>query len=120
MQAIECNPRATSGAHLLAGQPGFPEAFFNPGQPCVFPAPGASSMLLTAMLVYGLPAALRKREFSHWLAEFSRSRDVIFSLADPAPALLQVRSLLYFVALGWRRGLSPLEASTLDIEWNGE
>ena len=77
-------------------------------------------MLLTAMLVYGLPDALRKRRLKRWLLEFSQSRDVIFSLRDPAPALLQMRSLLYFVLLGWQRGLSPLEASTFDIEWNGE
>ena len=77
-------------------------------------------MLLTAMLAYGLPGALRKRTLRHWLLEFSHSRDVIFSLHDPAPALLQMRSLLHFVLLGWQRGLSPLEASTFDIEWNGE
>ena len=77
-------------------------------------------MLLTAMLVYGLPAALKKREFRPWLEAFTRSRDIIFSLYDPAPALLQLRSLLYFVLLGWWRRISPLEASTFDIEWNGE
>jgi len=118
--AIECNPRATSGVHLFAGQAAFPEAFFNPQQACLSPSPGTSSMLLTAMLVYGLPDALRKRRLKRWLLEFSQSRDVIFSLRDPAPALLQMRSLLYFVLLGWQRGLSPLEASTFDIEWNGE
>ena len=120
VRAIECNPRATSGVHLFAGQPAFSEAFFDPELPCLFPAPDTSSMLLTAMLVYGLPAALKKRGFRPWLEAFTRSRDIIFSLYDPAPALLQLRSLLYFVLLGWRRGISPLEASTFDIEWNGE
>src|SRR5262249_48557145 len=28
--ALECNPRATSGAHLLAGAPDFAQAFFGP------------------------------------------------------------------------------------------
>jgi predicted ATP-grasp superfamily ATP-dependent carboligase len=118
--AIECNPRATSGVHLFAKQTAFPETFFNPQLPCLFPSPSTSSMLLTAMLVYGLPAALRNQALKHWLLEFTHSRDVIFSFSDPAPALLQMRSLLHFVLLGWRRGLSPLEASTYDIEWNGE
>jgi predicted ATP-grasp superfamily ATP-dependent carboligase len=118
--AIECNPRATSGVHLFAGQTAFAETFFNPQQVCLFPSPDTSSMLLTAMLVYGLPEALRKRRLKRWLLEFSQSRDVIFSLRDPVPALLQMRSLLHFVILGWQRGLSPLEASTFDIEWNGE
>jgi predicted ATP-grasp superfamily ATP-dependent carboligase len=118
--ALECNPRATSGIHLFAGNPDFPAAFLDPAQPCLFPTQAHPSMLLTAMLVYGLPAALQKRQFKAWLAAFRQSRDVIFSPRDPAPALLQLRSLLAFVWLGWRRGLSALEASTFDIEWNGE
>lgn len=118
--ALECNPRATSGIHLFAEQADFPAAFLDPAQPCLFPAQAHPSMLLTAMLGYGLPAALRKREFRPWLTAFTRSRDVIFSLHDPAPALLQLRSLLFFVWLGWRKGISALEASTFDIEWNGE
>jgi predicted ATP-grasp superfamily ATP-dependent carboligase len=118
--ALECNPRATSGIHLFAGGADFPSAFLDPARPCLFPAQNSSSMLLTAMLVYGLPAALRKGTFRPWLTAFSHSRDVIFSPRDPAPALLQLRSLLYFVILGWRCGISPLEASTFDIEWNGE
>jgi len=77
-------------------------------------------MLLTAMLVYGLPAALREQRVEPWLAALTRSRDVIFSPRDPAPALLQWRSLLYFVMLGKQHKISPLEASTFDIEWNGE
>lgn len=118
--ALECNPRATSGVHLFVGSADFSSTFFDPYKPCLFPSPGGSSMLLTAMLVYGLPAALRNRRFKSWLAAFTRSRDVIFSLSDPAPALLQLRSLLYFVMLGRRHKISPLEASTFDIEWNGE
>ena len=78
------------------------------------------SMLLTAMLVYGLPQAFARQNLKNWLAAFTASHDVIFSWSDPTPALLQLRSLFYFVLLGWRRGISPLEASTFDIEWNGE
>jgi predicted ATP-grasp superfamily ATP-dependent carboligase len=118
--ALECNPRATSGVHLFASSTDFPAAFLNPNGPCLFPAPSGSSMLLTAMLVYGLPAALQKRRLKSWLAAFTHSRDVIFSRHDPAPSLLQLRSLLYFVMLGSRHKISPLEASTFDIEWNGE
>ena len=73
-------------------------------------------MLLTAMLVYGLPAALHKRQLKPWLTAFTHRRDAIFSPHDPASALLQLRSLLYFVMLGRRHKISPLEASTFDIE----
>jgi predicted ATP-grasp superfamily ATP-dependent carboligase len=118
--ALECNPRATSGIHLFAGQPGFHEAYTNPAFPCLVPLTGNSFMVLSAMLLFGLPCALQKREFKHWLAAFTRSRDVIFSARDPLPALLQLRSALYFAYLGRRHGISISEATTFDIEWNGE
>jgi len=118
--ALECNPRATSGVHLFADSADFSATFLDPNKPCLFPLPSGSSMLLTAMLVYGLPAVLLKRRLKPWLSAFTHSRDVIFSPHDPAPAFLQLRSLLYFVILGRRYKISPLEASTFDIEWNGE
>ena len=46
-------------------------------------------------------------------------RDVIFRWRDPLPALWQWLALGYFFFVGARRGLSPLAASTDDIEWNG-
>jgi hypothetical protein len=117
---IECNPRATSGIHLFAGQSSFPKAFINPAAPCLFPTPGTSFMVLIAMLVFGLPTALRNRDLRHWLIAFTHSRDVIFSTHDPVPALLQARSAFYFGLQSWRRGISPPEAVTFDIEWNGD
>jgi hypothetical protein len=77
-------------------------------------------MLLTGMLAYALPASLREKRFRQWLSTFLRSRDVIASLRDPLPALLQPRSIAHYLMLGRRHGISALEASTLDIEWNGE
>ena len=118
--AIECNPRATSGVHLFASHPHFPNAFFDPHQPCLSPNPDESSMLLAAMLLYGLPASLRQQKFKQWLATFITSRDVIFTWQDPIPALFQPASILHYILLGKKRGISALEASTLDIEWNGE
>jgi len=118
--ALECNPRATSGVHLFASKEQFPSAFFDPQQPCLFPDQGESSMLLSAMLLYGFPSSLTKRKFKKWLTTFLTSRDVIFTWQDPLPALFQPASILHFVLLGKKCGISALEASTLDIEWNGE
>lgn len=160
VRAIECNPRATSGVHLLAAAPRFPDAFFQPAftpvrnqnrnadftegadfadyisvnppfprhprsippsePPCLFPPAQAAPMLLSAMLLYGLPAALKKQSLSHWWQAFRSGRDVIFRREDARPAFAQWHSLLHFVALGWRHKITPLEASTRDIEWNGE
>ena len=118
--ALECNPRATSGVHLLAAHPRFTKAFFDPALPLVTPDGPNPSMLSTAMLAYALPDSLRKRTFRRWLGAFMRSRDTLFNLCDPLPALLQGRGILHYLGLARRHGLSPLQASTFDIEWNGE
>jgi predicted ATP-grasp superfamily ATP-dependent carboligase len=118
--ALECNPRATSGIHLFSSVSQFPAAFFDPNLECLAPPVAERSMLLTAMLLYGLPMALQKREFKKWLSTLRTSRDVVFSREDPLPALLQPCGILHFVRLGWQHHITPLEASTFDIEWNGE
>jgi hypothetical protein len=118
--ALECNPRATSGVHLLASHPQFVEAFLNPQMSCISPIDDSSHMLSTAMLIYGLPAALKKNNVMQWLKTFLTSNDVILNYADPLPFLLQFRSLLAYWKLAREKGISPIEASTFDIEWNGE
>lgn len=118
--ALECNPRATSGLHLLTGDPQFVNAFLRDDLPCVTPRAGSSHMLGTAMFVYGLPAALLNKQFGAWLKTFIRSDDVIFDASDPLPFFLQLRSILAYVRLGRKQGISALAASTFDIEWNGE
>ena len=118
--ALECNPRATSGAHLLTSNPRFVESFFNSELECITPYEGTSRMLGTAMLTYGLPASLFNGRFGAWLKTFSHSDDVLLDFRDPLPFLLQWRSILSYVLLGRKQGISALEASTFDIEWNGE
>jgi hypothetical protein len=116
---LECNPRATSGAHLLASHPQFVEAFLNPDMECITPLDNHSYMLSSAMLVYGLPTALRNWNILEWLKAFFTSSDVILNFTDPAPFLLQFRSILSYLKIARRHHISALEASTFDIEWNG-
>jgi len=120
LYALECNPRATSGIHLLASNPQFIDAFVNPQPGCVTPLNHATRMLSTAMLVYALPASIKKGLFFKWLKTFLTGRDVIFEFNDPMPSLFQLRSVLAYLALGRRYGITPLQASTFDIEWNGK
>jgi glutathione synthase/RimK-type ligase-like ATP-grasp enzyme len=117
--ALECNPRSTSGLHLLTPDSQFVESFFREDLPCVMPRHDVARMLGTAMLVYGLPTALFSGQFRAWLQTFLRSGDVIFDHTDLQPFLLQLRSILAYVRLGRRQHITPLEASTFDIEWNG-
>jgi predicted ATP-grasp superfamily ATP-dependent carboligase len=119
--AIECNPRATSGIHLFAGTPDFVDVFLGarPG-PWLTPLAERPSLLAAAMLCYALPATRSWAALRHWLVTMRAGRDVIFSLRDPLPALLQGVAIAELMARAWRLGLSPVEASTHDIEWNGE
>jgi hypothetical protein len=117
--ALECNPRATSGVHLLASHPQFVESFFNEAKGCISPLED-KQILASAMLVYALPTALQKNKLRSWAKTFFTSNDVIWDTKDPLPFLLQLRSLLFYLKLARENGISPLEASTFDIEWNGE
>ncbi len=120
--ALECNPRATSGAHLLAGNPDFARAFFGPLPQLVDGAGVASrpAMLAAGMLLYALPATRSWAGLRRWAEAFARSRDVVANGRDPLPGLLQGLSLVPFAAWAVRRHISLIEASTYDIEWNGE
>ena len=77
-------------------------------------------MLSAAMLTYALPAAFKKNNVKQWIKTFFTSNDVILDFKDPLPFLLQFRSLLAYMNLAREKGISPIEASTFDIEWNGE
>ena len=118
--ALECNPRATSGAHLLAGAPDFAQAFFGPLPQPVGALDAQPVMLAAGMLLYSLPAARSRAGLRGWAAAFARSRDVVLNRRDPLPGLLQLLSLIPFATWSLRHHMSLLAASTYDIEWNGE
>ncbi|MCZ2121536.1 MAG: hypothetical protein LC108_04635 [Anaerolineales bacterium] len=120
LYALECNPRATSGAHLLTSHPKFAEAFLNPELECIFPQKNAAYMLGSAMLLHGLTNAFLNGEFPRWLKAFIHSDDVILDFKDLLPFLMQFRGTLALWKIARREKVSLLEASTFDIEWNGE
>ncbi|MEP7358972.1 MAG: carbamoylphosphate synthase large subunit [Anaerolineales bacterium] len=118
--ALECNPRATSGVHLLAANPRFAGAFFDsPPELVTPPCAGRPAMLAAAMLLVALPAVRSFTALRAWARAFAAARDVVFRLDDPAPALLQWVGLANFLWWAARRHVSAVQASTLDIEWNG-
>ena len=118
--ALECNPRATSGIHLLASSPLFTESFIGSSQNCITPSGNDSYMLSSVMLIYGLPASILNGKTGRWLSTFFSSNDVIFNTKDIKPFLLQFRSILSYLKLARQHHITALEASTFDIEWNGE
>jgi predicted ATP-grasp superfamily ATP-dependent carboligase len=121
VEPLECNPRATSGLHLIANHPDFIEALTSsmPTKKIVRPKPGAEGQLRLAMLVYGLPSVRSSRRMLQWLKTFVGAREVVFSLKDPRPFVDQFFTFFALVAASRRLKITPLEVSTRDIEWNG-
>ncbi|MCC7361835.1 MAG: hypothetical protein IT317_20295 [Anaerolineales bacterium] len=115
--ALECNPRTTSGVHLLAAHPGFAQTLRTAGPEVVTPPPGPPRMLAAAMWLYGLRSG---RGLRAWVRALRTGKDVISAPGDRAAGLRQWRALAEFGLRAARLGISGLEASTADIEWNGE
>jgi predicted ATP-grasp superfamily ATP-dependent carboligase len=118
--ALECNPRATGGIYNLSEQPEFIDSFFNETMPTLIPNHPSSYMLSTAMFLYGLPASILNGRFIKWLRTFWTSNDVVLDDRDLKPFLLQYRGIFSYLKLAREHQISPLAASTYDIEWNGE
>lgn len=116
---IECNPRATSGIHLFQQEQPLHRALLAPDEPVLRPPLTSRAMIAIAMLVYGLPSQRSWVQARTWLRDFLHARDVVFDWSDPLPFLLQPLLLWYNWKESRWRGISILEFSTHDIEWNG-
>jgi predicted ATP-grasp superfamily ATP-dependent carboligase len=121
LAVLECNPRATSGVHLFGPDDGLAGAFAAASRGTVArPSAQRARMLAPAMLLLGPRQALRERRVRGYAADLTHARDAIWSRHDPLPALYLYVGLGAFVIEGLRRGVSPIVASTYDIEWDGE
>lgn len=74
------------------------------------------AMLTLAMLAYGWRSPRR----AYWLRELWKGQDVIFRWQDPKPFFAQAVMLYRFWRESKQRSISLIEATTSDIEWNGE
>lgn len=104
---IECNPRSTSGAHLLNHQ--LAPSFL-----------GESTCFNSSRKAFALKYALY---LLHPLAFLSsrirKASDVVFRKKDPLPFFLQFLSVLEIGWISLSRKTGFLAATTVDIEWNG-
>jgi hypothetical protein len=112
--AIECNPRATSGVHLFRGDARMARSYIDADAPLAEPHPEAAAMLALPMMLYG-PKQLGA-EFGE---AFRSARDVAWDARDPAAVVAQVFTASELVRRALVHRISPLAASTVDIEWNG-
>jgi glutathione synthase/RimK-type ligase-like ATP-grasp enzyme len=114
---IECNPRATSGLHLFGTNPALARAILGRGPPVA--APPGLCYLSPAMLLLGLPRALRKGQLRLWQNHVSSGQDALTRPGDRLPAWGAIVDSARFAWTGIRRGKGPLGQTTDDIEWNG-
>lgn len=120
LYAIECNPRATSGAHLFDPDDRIADAFFNLITKPIYPKPGTHKQLTIGMVMYGW----RKRACpNNSLGRFFREvfvRDVIFDPNDLLPLIAQpiIFTAIWFKSL--KQQLTLPAFFMYDYEWNGE
>ena len=121
--AIECNPRLTSGIHLFEDAEKLAnllneenEGFFK--QP-LYGNPTNKWMIFFGLLLYALPKTKSIKEKKNLFLDIKRAKDVVFSWEDLKPFIKQFSALHHFYRLSKKQGISLLEASTYDIEWNG-
>ncbi len=117
---LECNPRATSGLHLLAEKDlskGFlgGEVYTNYADELDEP-----KMIGLAMLLICLPIAICKSQFRNWKRDFSAAVDVVSVQSDRSFILFSFMALLELCVISIRTRSSLRAASTFDIEWDGE
>jgi hypothetical protein len=116
--AIECNPRATSGLSLFHPDDGVVEAIVS-GMPAGPATRGRLGIKGTILLV-GLLGLVGLQKRQPYLRRFFDSRD---ALAFPGEWSLlhgQAISVAEIWLLSLAKKLSILEATTWDMEWNGE
>ncbi len=117
--AIECNPRLTSGIHLMdrgtiaalttdvpLTAPTFkPHRFFQDGH---------------AALTVACGAILRPRDYFRMLAKVVTTKDVVFDWSDPAPFFLMTPMSWDTLRQGLFQGVALADAVTRDILWTGD
>jgi len=140
LYALECNPRATSGIHLFEGKDGSGQmaaaasgggrgltaAFLQPRALAdsgilLTPGSGAGSAMLSApMLACGLRDIHRTGGLRSWWRAWRSARDAVYRRADRRPALEQLRVLRDAQRTARANGITLTQATTIDLEWNGE
>ena len=118
---IEGNPRATSGVHMFGSEQGLSgNMVAEEVGDCIEATPNRCYQVGLAMLLFGLLDAAQRLEIGQYLAKLLTSRDVLFRWQDPLPTLCLPLTLVELIWISVCEGKSLQQASTFDIEWNGD
>jgi predicted ATP-grasp superfamily ATP-dependent carboligase len=115
---IECNPRATSGVHLVT------EADIHAcctGQQTHLDVENPTpAMIGPAMMWSQVPHAILKGKWLETCRDYRLARDVIKLRGDKRFALFHLLSLVELACLAWQKRITIRAATTHDIQWDGE
>jgi hypothetical protein len=121
---LDCNPRLTSGIHLLQNAiplshwldsvtlPSASQAFLE--EPSVLPI----MYLGVGLWLYGLPLLLSPQAPFVW-KPLTRVQEVVWDTTDALPFFYQFICLGVLCVQAFYQGHGLLKQSTVDIEWNG-
>lgn len=104
---IECNPRGTSGAHLLGEN--IADAFLE--DKLLYPQETDICLKIPTLLYH--PQLLFRKSFHE-------TKDPVYCKKDKKPFYSQLLSIIEFMYRSIRNGVSILGATTYDMEWNGK
>lgn len=113
---LECNPRATSGVHLLGARPDALVAALLGEGDGVLASDGAPRSVALAMLLFAAPRHGFTRRF--W-RDYGVAADVVTRPGDRAPLSAQWLGLAEVAGRALTRRVGLLPAATADIEWDG-
>ena len=116
---IECNPRSTSGLHLLTGNGFLANAMIN-SEAKAMPSNKKSKYMLPMILTYGFTNALKNFGWKKWFDTLLNGQDVIGIKEDRFPVIGALIDTFLFMKYARKNKLSLTKATTVDIEWNGE
>lgn len=117
---IECNPRAISGLHLFGRDEPLPAALAGEREHPLADCPRSPRMLAPIMLGPGMASAIRHGLLSRWRNDYRRASDVLTDDGDIAPLAGAIADLGEYTWRALRQRCTLRQASTRDIEWDGE
>ncbi len=117
---IDCNPRATSGLHLLSNI-NLSDVFTHSIQIERNNLEQIKPKMITSLMIFfGFPAVLNKFKLKQWKKDFKSADDVLFDKSDRPLFLYSLLSFAELLIISLVNKVSVRRASTYDIEWDGE
>ena len=118
LYALECNPRATSGMHLLSINPNLSNFFFEDFDEIYQPPENIGKQFVSAMFLYAFSQREEKQGFLSFIKKHLKYKDVLFCKKDIKPFLFQLFVLFSCIHKKFKYKLPLPSAFLYDLYWN--